>query len=182
MSENVLTPEFRVSYPYLFTPQQPMAGSVSKDPKYSLVMLFPKGADLSKLKAAAEAAAVEKWGADKTKWPKNLRSPFRDQGEKESDGYVPGAIFITASSKQKPGVVDHNVQPILDSSLVYAGCYGRATVRAFAYDNSGNKGVSFGLQNFQKLRDGESITGRLKPEQEFQPIANTESASAESIF
>lgn len=182
--QNVMTPEFRVSYPYLFTPQQPMANSANKDPKYSVVMLFPKGADLSALKKAAEAAIIEKWGADKTKWPKNLRSPFRDQGEKESDGYVPGAIFVTATSKQKPGVVDAAVQPIIDSSAVYAGCYGRATVRAFAYDNAGNRGVAFGLQNFQKTRDGESLTGRLKPEQEFQPLpAATESADAgDDIF
>lgn len=179
MNENVMTPEFRVSYPYLFTPQAPMANSVNKDPKYSVVMLFPKGVDLSVLKKAAEAAIVDKWGADKAKWPKNLRTPFRDQGEKESDGYVAGAIFVTAASKQKPGVVNAAVQPIIDSSEVYAGCYGRATVRAFAYDNAGNRGVAFGLQNFQKTRDGDSLIGRMKPEQEFEPIAATESAGAD---
>jgi hypothetical protein len=168
---NIMTPEFRVSYPWLFTPQPPMAGSVNKDPKYSIVMLFPKGADISKLKAAAEAAVIGKWGSDKTKWPKNLRTPFRDQGEKESEGYVAGAIFVTATSKQKPGVVGPDVQPIIDNSEIYAGCWGRATLRAYAYDNAGNKGVAFGLQNFQKLRDGDSLSGRVKAEQEFEPIA-----------
>lgn len=185
MSENVMTPEFRVSYPYLFQPQQPMANSASKDPKYSVVMLFPKGADLSKLKAAAEAAGAEKWGADKTKWPKGLRSPFRDQGEKESEGYVAGAIFVTATSKQKPGIVNAGVQPIIDSSEVYAGCYGRATVRAYAYDNAGNRGVAFGLQNFQKTRDGESLSGRMKAEEEFDPVASAvaeDGAGAAGIF
>lgn len=180
-SETVMTPEFRVSYPNIF---EPKLNELSGKMEYSLVALFTKGADLSALKKAAEAAIVEKWGADKTKWPKNLRSPFRDQGEKESDGYVPGAIFVTLKSNQKPGVVDANVQPIIDPSQIYAGCYGRATVRAYAYSNKGNNGVAFGLQNFQKTRDGESLTGRLKPEQEFQPLpAATASADAgDDIF
>lgn len=167
---NVITPEFRVSYPHLFTPQQPMKGSTG-DPKYSVVMLFAKGADLSKLKAAAEAAVAEKWGSDKSKWPKGLRSPFRDQGEKESEGYEAGAVFITATSKEKPGIVDDKVQPVIDPSRIYAGCYARASVRAFAYDNAGNRGVAFGLQNVQFLRDGDSLSGRAKAEEEFEPVA-----------
>lgn len=178
MTDNVMTPEFRVSYPYVFKPQQPMKGSEGKDPKYSVVMLFKKGEDLSKLKAAAQAAAVEKWGADQAKWPKNLRVPFRDQGEKESEGYEEGAVFVTATSKAKPGLVDANLNHIIDESEFYAGCYARATVRAFAYDNAGNRGISFGLQNVQKLRDGESLSGRVKAEDEFQPIASADAPAA----
>lgn len=178
MSENVMTPEFRVSYPNLL---EPRLNDLNGKMEFSLVALFPKGADLSSLKGAAQAAIVEKWGADKTKWPKNLRSPFRDQGEKESEGYEAGAIFINMKSNQRPGVVDANVKPIIDPSQVYAGCYGRATVRAFAYDQKGNRGVSFGLQNFQKTRDGESLSGRMKPEQEFEPIASSADASEGAV-
>ena len=180
-SENLMTSEFRVSYPSVF---EPKLNDLNGKMEYSLVALFPKGADLSALKTAAEKAIIAKWGADRAKWPKNLRTPFRDQGEKESDGYVPGAIFVTLKSNQKPGVVDANVQPVIDPSQIYAGCYGRATVRAYAYSNKGNNGVAFGLQNFQKTRDGESLTGRMKPEQEFQPLpAATESAGAgDDIF
>jgi hypothetical protein len=170
---NIVTPEFRVSFPHVFAPQEPM--QPGGDSKYSIVMLFPKDADLSQLKAAANEALAREFGEDKKKWPKGLRNPFRDQGEKEKDGVLPegyeaGAIFITATSKQKPGVVDANVQPILDSSQIYAGCYARASVRAYAYNKAGNAGVSFGLQNVQKTRDGESLTGRLKPEDEFKPV------------
>lgn len=182
MTDNVMTPEFRVSYPHLFQPQQPMANSASQDPKYSTVMLFKKGEDLSKLKAAAEAAVSAKWGNDKAKWPKNLRSPFRDQGEKETEGYEAGAVFMTATSKQRPGIVDDKVQPVIDPSKIYAGCYCRATVRAYAYDNAGNKGVAFGLQNVQFLRDGESLSGRAKAEEEFEPIAAASAEGAAGIF
>lgn len=166
--DNIITPEFRVSYPYLFRPQKPM--DENGTPKYSLVMLFKLGEDLSKLKAAAKQACVDKWGADAAKWPKGLHTPFRDQGEKSSEGYVPGAIFVTATSKQKPGLVDAAVQPIIDESQFYAGCYAIAELRAFTYDRGVKKGVGFGLQNVQKKRDGESLSGRNKPEEVFKPI------------
>lgn len=176
MAENVITPEFRVSFPYVFRPQKPM--EEGKDPKYSITMLFPKGADLSKLKAAAKEAAVEKWGADQSKWPKNLRLPFRDQGEKELDGYEAGAIFVTATSKQKPGLVNARNEDIINDSDFYAGCYARASVRAFAYDKAGNRGVAFGLQNIQKLRDGDPLGGRTRPQDDFEPVADAELGEA----
>lgn len=181
-SENVLTPEFRVSFAYVFRPSQPMAGSTNKDPKYTVTMLFPKGADLSKLQAAAKQAAVDKWGEGKI--PKGLRSPFRDQGEKEYAGYEAGAVFITATSKQKPGLVDARMQDIIEEKDFYSGCHARATVRAFAYDNAGNKGVSFGLQNIQKLRDGEPLGGRTRPSDDFEAVPDAAGAisGAGSVF
>jgi hypothetical protein len=182
--DNVLTPKFRVSFPYVFRPQKPMANAASQDPKYSLTMLFPKGADLSVLKKAASDAVIEKWGAEKEKWPKNLRNPFRDQGEKEFEGYEAGAIFVTATSKQRPGLVDAQVKDIIDEKDFYPGCYARASVRAFAYDQAGNRGVAFGLQNVQKLGDGEPLGGRTRPTDDFEPVAEDgkPAASAAELF
>lgn len=167
MTDNVRTPEFRVSFPFVLKPQQPK--KADRDPKYSVVMLFKKGADLSKLKAAVDAVLIDKYGS-KEKIPKGLRMPFRDQGEKEFPGYEAGAIFITATSKQRPGLVDQNVNDIFDETQFYAGCYAHATVRPFYYEAEGNKGVAFGLQNVQKLRDGESLSGRLKAADEFEAV------------
>jgi len=182
MADNVLTPEFRVSFAYVFRPSKPMAGDENKDPKYTITMLFPKGADLSALKKAAQQAAIDKWGADKV--PKGLRSPFRDQGEKDYAGYEAGAIFINATSKQKPGLVDARMNDIIEEKDFYSGCYAHATVRAFAYDNKGNRGVAFGLQNIQKLRDGEPLGGRTRPTDDFQAVADAgeSSSGAGSVF
>lgn len=169
---NVMTPEFRVSYPKVFKPE---VNQMSGKSEYSLVALFKKGEDLKALKAAAEEAIVEKLGADKSKWPKNLKTPFRDQEEREKDGSMPsgyekGAIFITLKSAQKPGLVDSNVQAIIDEAEFYAGCYARATVRAGYYDKAGNRGVAFYLQNVQKVKDGEPLSGRAAAETEFAPV------------
>jgi len=168
----VITPTFRVSFPNVFRPAKPMAGS-TQEPKYGLTMLFSKDDDISALKKAAEDACAEKWGADKSKWPKNLRSPFRDQGEKDYEGYEEGAVFVNATSKQRPGLVDANMNDIIDESEFYAGCYARASINAFAYDTAGNRGVAFGLNNVQKLKDGEPLGGRTRPEDDFEPVGGS---------
>ena len=179
MADTVMTPEFRVSFPAVFKPKR-QKGDATSEPKYGLTMLFPKGADLSKLKRAAEEAVKEKWG---DKPPKNLRSPFRDQGEKEYEGYEEGAVFVSASSKQKPGLVDRQRQDIIDETEFYPGCYARATLRAFAYDNNGNKGVAFGLNNVQKLRDGDPLGGRTRAQDDFaDDLPPDEGADSSSIF
>lgn len=177
--EVVMTPEFRGDWVHLLQPY--LSAEDAKDPnkvaKYQTTMLFKKGADLTPLKNAVVKVLTEKFG-DKSKWPKNLRSPFRDQADKEKDGKLPagyesGAIFIRASSKNKPGVIDTSNNDIIDSSEIYAGCWMKATVHAYYYNHKGNQGVTFELHNVQKQRDGEPLSGRLKAQDEFEPVAGT---------
>ena len=174
-----ITPEFRISFPNLFEPKSFKNG----EPKCSLTMLFPKTTDLAQpaqkgkdgkpigisLKHAVYNAAVEKWGP-KEKWPEGLRLPFRDGNKKsELEGYA-DTIFCTASSKRRPGVVNPDRTKVINPEEVYAGCYCRAEVIAFAYDTAGNKGVGLSLQNVQKLRDGEEFSGRKKAEDVFDAV------------
>jgi hypothetical protein len=180
MSDNVLTPEFRASYAKVFRAEK---NDLSGEMEYSIVALFPKGADLTVLKNEVTAAATEKWGADKSKWPKGLRTPLRDQAEMEKEGKLPdgceaGAIFVRMKSKQKPGLVNAALQAIIDETEFYSGCFARAQVRAYAYDQKGNKGVAFGLQNLQKLRDGDPLSGRQKAEDAFEAVASATGSSA----
>jgi len=179
---NIVTPKFRVSYPKVFKAE---INKLSGKSEYGVVALFDKGADLSALREAIKAAIVEKWGPDASKHPKNLRNPLRDQADKAKDGIMPdghveGAYFLNLKSTQKPGVVDENVQPILDESQFYAGCYARASVSVYAYDQAGNRGVGIGLTNIQKVADGDPFSGRPKPEDSFKPVAG--SANNASIF
>lgn len=168
-TEKVLTPEFRVAFPHVF---QAHKANANADPKFAVTMVFPKDADLSALKKLAAEAAREKWG---DKIPPNLRSPFRSGAEKAHlDGFDENVVFVTATSKYKPGLVNRNVEAIIDETEFYGGCYARATVNAFAYDTSGNRGVSFGIQNVQKLRDGQPFGGRTAPEEDFEPVPGEE--------
>jgi len=177
-SDWVMTPVFRVSFPHVFKATRPKGSD--KD-KFTLSMLFDDDADLSKLKKAATAAVKEKWG---DKPPKKLKTPFLDAGDYDYEGYEDGHALVRASSIQKPGVVDQNVDPIIEESEFYPGCYARAKVRAFTYDIEGNRGVSFGLGNIQKVKDGERLGGHSKPEDDFEAVGDDDMGdeSADSLF
>lgn len=163
--KKVITPEFRVSFPSVFVPKS----FEGQEAKYSIVMLFDKKTDLKALKAAAMNAAIEKWGS-KEKFPKRMKLPFRDGSERADTPGYDGHIFITASSKTQPGLVNQSRQAILNDRDFYAGCYARAELIAFAYDKAGNVGVSFSLQNVQKLRDGDKFGGRKNAEDVFDSV------------
>jgi hypothetical protein len=48
---------------------------------------------------------------------------------------------------------------IIDPSEFYSGCFGRASVTFYPYNASGSKGIACGLNNIQKLEDGERLGG-----------------------
>lgn len=183
--EKVTTPEFRVSFPAIFEAQ---TNRLSGKEEFSVQMIFDKDADFTAMKKLAKKAAQEKWG---DKIPTNLRSPFRDGDEYNDTAEnqrqeLEGKVFVNSRSKQRPGLVDGQLQAIIDQSDFYGGCYARATVSVYAYDQKGNRGVSFGLLNVQKLRDGEPFSGKMKAEDDFKAIepadVENEPESAADIF
>jgi hypothetical protein len=179
---SILTPEGRMSYPHLFKSQK---NDLNGKEEFSVVLIFPLGANLQPLIEAAQQVVIEEHGPDKSKWPTPLRSPFRKCKERWKvvegkevipAGYEEGeAIFMNFkqdATKGKPTVVDAKVQDIIEPQHIYAGCYGRCSVRAYYYSQKGNKGIAFGLSNVQKLRDGAPLgAGRMKASEEFSPVA-----------
>lgn len=171
----VTTPPFRLSFPNLFE-KNSFKGS---EPKYSAVMIFhperftkadKKQFDL--LKLMANEAGLDFHGKALKDFPGDWKKPLKDGAIKEHlEGYGKGTIFGTASTKQQPGVVDREKQDILNPEEVYPGCWCRATVTAYGYDNIG-KGVALGLQNIQKLGDGENFTGRVAANEDFEDDAD----------
>ena len=180
-SGNVATCPVRLGFVNVFQPSKPMAGQT--EGKYGATLLFPKGADLKVLEEAVILAAKDRFGEIRgqrdgngilqlfTKAGVKLHSPFRDQGDKgHLAGYTPGAVFITASSKQKPGVVSARKEAIHDPAQVYSGMWAIVTVRAFAFDQQAKKGVSIGLQNIMKVADGEKFSGRPSADVDFAGV------------
>lgn len=152
--KSIPTPEFRLCFPNFF---EPSSYEGSSKETYNCVMVFPKGTDLSALKALAEEAFNAKF----PKGAKGARNPFRDGNEKVDDwGEVfRDATYIRASTTRRPVVANRRKAIITDPEEVYSGCYARAVVNCFAYDTAGNKGVSFGLTAVQIVRDGDPLGG-----------------------
>ena len=165
----VTTGRVRLSYAHLFE-----ASSIEgNDPKFSTAILIPK-TDLETIKCIKEAT-IEAAEMGKAKLGKyvltNLKTPLRDgDTEHPDDDTYKGMYFLNASSKNKPGVVDASVHPILDATEVYSGCYGRLTINFYAFSASGNKGIAAGLGNVQKLEDGESLSGIARAEDDFETV------------
>jgi hypothetical protein len=156
----VVTGVVRLSYAHLFEPTSINEG---EDKKYSVSILIPKKdkVTIAKIEDAIAAATQQgkaKWGG---KIPAKLKLPLRDGDvdRPDDDAYV-GHYFINASTKSKPGVVDKDLNPVLDQEEVYSGCYARVSVNFYPFEASGNRGVAVGLNNVQKLKDGEPLAGK----------------------
>ena len=157
----------RFSYLHCWEPDSVNGG----DPKYSVSAIIPKSdtKTVNAIKAAIEQAkkdSVSKWGG---KVPANLKLPLRDGDiDRPDDEAYAGCYFFNANSRQAPQVVDSKIQPILDQSEVYSGCYGKISVTFYGYNSNGNRGIAAGLGNIQKLKDGESLGGRTSAADDFQ--------------
>ena len=181
MADGILTPQGVLSYPHLFKPRPVTEGG---EPRYSCNLIFDQAAQKTKeyaaLRKACYQASVDFWGEAKVRDPKfaaGIRSPFRPCTDRDGTmGYdVPGGVFIGPWSKNQPGVVDPGVIEITMPTDVYAGQLARARVNAFAYEVSGNRGVSFGLQNVQiTRRHMPRLDGRKPATQSFDPIDEEE--------
>ena len=146
----------RWSYANVWDPKSINGGA----PKYSVSLIIPKSdtATVSKIKAAIQAAYEE--GQSKLKGNGKsvpalsaIKTPLRD-GDLEN-------------SATAPGIVDADRQPILERSEVYSGVYGRASINLYAFNSNGNKGIACGLNNLQKIRDGEPLGGKSRAEDDF---------------
>lgn len=176
--KKVTTPKFRASYVHVEKPHA-MKGS---EPRYGVTMLFDKKTDISALKGAVNAAIIEKYGSLEKK-PKGFAMPFRDgdglnqNGEKHPPEYK-GCVFVAAKCKEQPGVVDRAKEEILDLKEFYSGCYARATVIAFVYEEP-KAGASFALLNLQKWADGKKIGGKKEAKDDFDEIPEDDETDAD---
>ena len=141
-------PKTIFSYLNVNEPKVPMGGGT---PKYSVSLIIPKSdtVTVNKIKAAIKAAY--------------------DEGQSKLKGnskFVP----VNANSTTKPGVVDADRQDIIDTSELYSGIVGRASINFYAYNSNGNKGIACGLNNLQKLADGTPLGGHSRAEDDFADL------------
>lgn len=172
----------RLSYTHL---TEPYAQQPEQDPKFSAVILVPKADPNNRAKIDAAIRAATQRGREKfgQAFPAQPKISVHDgDGPRPSDGQpfgeeCRGCWVFTASSKQRPNVVDLNLQPILEATEIYSGMYANVGVTFFAYKAPQNKGIGVGLENVQKIADGEPLGGgRAAVEDDFQAAAPAASA------
>jgi len=161
----------RWSYTNVWDPKSINGGT----PKYSVSLIIPKSdtVTINKIKAAIQAAYEE--GESKLKGSAKvcpalavIKNPLRDgDAERPGDEADANSYFINANSATAPGIVDADRQPIIDRSEVYIGVYGRASINLYAFNSNGNRGIACGLNNLQKISDGEPLGGKSSAEADF---------------
>lgn len=164
-------PETRWSYANVWEPKSINGGA----PKYSVSLIIPKSdtSTVEKIQAAIKAAYEEGQGKLKGNGKtvpalSVLKTPLRDgDTERPDDSAYADSYFINANSAAAPGIVDADRQTIIDRSEVYSGVYGRASISFYAFNSNGNKGIACGLNNLQKIKDGEPLGGKSRAEDDF---------------
>lgn len=159
MSTKIITGKARFSFVKVFEAE---ANKEGDSKKYSISIIIPKKdkKTIKKIEDAIQAAAE----AGKAKFggtiPKKLKSVFRDGDEdRPDDEAYEDSMFFNASSTRKPEIVDADLNPIMSRDEFYSGCFGRASINFYAYNVDGSKGIAAGLNNLQKLEDGENLGG-----------------------
>lgn len=144
--------------------------------KYSVSVLIPKD-DRETIHAINKAIdnaieeGIAKFGGKKPN-KAVIKLPLRDGDVERDDEAYQGHYFINANSVTPPQIVDKAVNPILDRSEVYSGCYGRVSLSFYAFNSNGNKGIACGLGNIQKIRDGEPLGGKSSATDDFTTLAD----------
>lgn len=168
-STKVVTGKVRFCYANVF---EPVAMNEGETPKYSICILIPKSdtKTLDAINKAIEAAKVAGKAkiADKNgRIPSTIKTPLRDGDEERGDDPAfEGMMFINANSNRRPAIVDRALNEIMSKEEFYSGCYGRASLNFYAF-NVQSKGIAAGLQNLQKLEDGEMLAGGSTADEDF---------------
>lgn len=160
----------RLSYANIWEPKSINGGKE----KYSVSLIIPKSdtKTVTAIEQAIDAAIEEGIGKFGGKKPNKaaLKLPLRDGDLEKDDAAYKDAYFINANSITAPQIVDKQVQPILDQTEVYSGCYARVSISFYAFNTNRNRGVACGLGNIQKIRDGEPLGGHSSASDDFTAI------------
>ena len=163
----------RLSFANIWAPKSINGG----EEKYSVSCIIPKADDevIGKIKKAIDAAKEEgrsKWNG---KIPANLKLPLRDgDNDRPDDENYKDCVFLNATSKEPPQIVDRHKNPITDQMAVYSGCYCNISINFYAFNVNGNRGIAAGLGNIQFVKDGERLSGRASADAEFDDLGDAE--------
>ena len=164
----VVTGVVRLSYANVWEPASINGGT----PKYSVSLIIPKNdrKTVDAINAAIDNAIRDGAANFGGKIPNRaaLKLPLRDGDIERDDEAYKDSFFINANSTTAPQIVDRSVQPILDRSEVYSGCYARVSINFYAFNSNGNRGIACGLGNIQKVRDGEPLGGKSSAADDFK--------------
>jgi hypothetical protein len=183
-----------LSYPRIV---EPGFNNMSNKTQYSAVFLIPKSdtATVEKVQNAIAAAKATDRAVKAGIKPdsKNVKTTLHDGADKDDPRLTDYWVLNTTASN-KPGVVYKDLSPVTSVDEAWAGQLVSAQVNMYAYNVSGNKGISAGLNNVMLYGTPSSggvegplgrLDGRSSAAAAFSDIAEkpvVEEGSAEEAF
>lgn len=161
MSTKVVTGPARLSYCNVFKPRAFQEGDAEK---YSTILMIPKKDKKTVAKVKKAIAAEIEAGKEslwKGKEPKNMWNPLRD-GDESADDHpeYEGMYTLNAKSNSKPILLDEEGEELFDQSEIYSGCWARAVIVFFPFDNK-TKGIGVALNALKKYKDDEPFGSNM---------------------
>jgi hypothetical protein len=198
VSYRVITPLVVLSYPHLAVAQKSnQAGKADKFSATGIVtaetlQIAEEKAKFDAIKEGLIAAGREKWGAKFDTLVKGDGFKKGIRSDSESKNYPAGSVFLTARSVNQPGLVYSYADPTTKKpakiaqddikKVLYAGAIVRLLVTIFPFEQEGNKGLSFGLEGVQFVKDGPRIDGRVAAEDAFNVDLSAAPASLDDLI
>jgi hypothetical protein len=151
----------RLAFPNLFEAKAFNEGS----PRYSATFIFEKGHPAEQaMRSAIEAVGAEKWGS---KWPtvrneleSKDRTALHSGASKATYAGFDGNLFVSASSKPAPLVIDGRKNLLTSADgRPYGGCFVNAHIDVWAQDNQYGRRINASLRGVQLVRDGDAFAG-----------------------
>jgi hypothetical protein len=147
----------------LFTPQRGPNGE--GEPKHSATFRLEKNDPaVAAIQKGFQEVATKQWGAKAKEVFTMLKAGDRlclHDGDAKADkpGYA-GGMYISASNKLRPLVIDGQKQPLdANSGKPYSGCFVNAEIELWAQDNKFGKRINASLRGVQFVKDGERLAG-----------------------
>lgn len=178
----LVTPPVRLAFPALFEPK-PVSKTNTTKKTFQATLLLPPDMDLTPFKRCMIAAIEEKFGKAIKIRPDKI--PLKSCDDYDYNGFDDGWYFIRTSTQYQPTVIDQGKKPVLDpdalvdretalkaaADRVFPGCWVRVHVKAYAWDHpEGGRGVSFGLNSVQLIRNDERLDGRRNANELFDVV------------
>jgi len=190
---------FRGSFVRIFEPKLEKNAKGEEINKYSIEGIFEADADFTQLKEDVKAAIQKKWkgqppvktvnvdGVDRIvsavemPWRKGTKENFPDvnpgDNRYENRPEIHGkTVMNLKSSKIRPGCAKYisKGKVVLieeaEKAEIYAGAYYIASYSVYAWSYMGKNGVSVGINNLIKMKDGEPLSSMVQADREFDSI------------
>ena len=189
----------RLAFADIFT-----ATDFNNDGKFAYkatLLLEPGSENEAKVRKAIVEAAKVQWHdkakAELSAIEKKDRTCLHDGSDKDYDGFD-GLLYVSASNKQRPTIVDKRGLAIIDESgdtvdrqgkpagpakggVPYSGCYAHASIEIWAQDNKWGKRINASLGGIMFHKDGEAFAGgKATSVEEFDEFVEEDSDEPEA--